>query len=503
MEVSCVGDEENINVMPVEWQKMKYKIDEETKEIKETVEGTFTQYPIKLAWAITIHKSQGLTFKKAIIDAEAAFAHGQVYVALSRLQSLEGLVLSTPIQKHSVKHDRTVESFTKHYEENQPDSATLESSKKAYQKQLLTDLFNFDTLQKFIFFSIKLAKEHSSSLHANLTGVFLEINKNVKEDIIDISGKFRNQLLNFLSKEIDVEKDVALQDRIRKASIYFSGKVKELVADKIENITIETDNKAVRKSVKDVVNKLLQEALFKFSCLQFCQKGFIVKDYLEAKAKASLDENTIKPSRKESSEAVSSDISRPDFYKRLKAWRDATADELDWEVYMVLQLKTMRELSAKLPATTRGLKAINGLGKKKLEKFGSDLLEMIISYREENNIETVTYEEPEITNKAPEKNTKQISFELWEAGKTIKDIAKERQLVTSTIEGHLSYFVGTGDISIDKFVSAEKVKRLSDYFKNQETILLNEAKTSLGEDVSFGELRLVLHHLKFKGEIKE
>ena len=503
VEVSCVGDEENINVMPVEWQKMKYKIDEETKEIKETVEGTFTQYPIKLAWAITIHKSQGLTFKKAIIDAEAAFAHGQVYVALSRLQSLEGLVLSTPIQKHSVKHDRTVESFTKHYEENQPDSATLESSKKAYQKQLLTDLFNFDTLQKFIFFSIKLAKEHSSSLHANLTGVFLEINKNVKEDIIDISGKFRNQLLNFLSKEIDVEKDVALQDRIRKASIYFSEKVKELVADKIENITIETDNKAVRKSVKDVVNKLLQEALFKFSCLQFCQKGFIVKDYLEAKAKASLDENTIKPSRKESSEAVSSDISRPDFYKRLKAWRDATADELDWEVYMVLQLKTMRELSAKLPATTQGLKAINGLGKKKLEKFGSDLLEMIISYREENNIETVTYEEPEITNKAPEKNTKQISFELWEAGKTIKDIAKERQLVTSTIEGHLSYFVGTGDISIDKFVSAEKVKRISDYFKNQETILLNEAKTSLGEDVSFGELRLVLHHLKFKGEIKE
>jgi len=503
VEVNCEGDEEPINVMPVEWEKMKYKIDEETKEIKETVEGTFTQYPLKLAWAITIHKSQGLTFEKAIIDAQAAFAHGQVYVALSRCKSLEGLILSTPIGAHSVKHDRTVESFTKHYEENQPDRKQLETSKKVYQQQLLTNLFDFDTLQKFIFFSIKLLKEHSGSLQGNPMVVFQEINKKVKEDIVDVSGKFRNQLLNSLSKKIDIEKDATLQDRIQKAGVYFSGKIKELVADKIENITIETGNKAIRKSLKDVTNKLLKEALFKSSCLQACQKGFIVKNYLKARAKASLGDHTLKPVPAKSAETVSTDITSPDLYKRLKAWRNAKADELDWDVYMVLQLKTMRELSAKLPVTKQELKAINGMGKKKLEMFGDDLLEMIILYCKENNIEYDTYEEPEISIKVPKKRSKQISFELWKAGKTIENIAKERHFATSTIEGHLAYFVGTGDISVHKILSAEKIRLISNFFQKEKTTTLGEAKTSLGDDVSYGELRLVLEHLRFKGEIKE
>ncbi|MCD4790013.1 MAG: helix-turn-helix domain-containing protein, partial [Bacteroidales bacterium] len=503
VKVKCDGDEEPINVMPVEWQKMKYALDNETKEIKETVEGTFTQYPLKLAWAITIHKSQGLTFKKAIIDAEAAFAHGQVYVALSRLQSLEGLVLSTQILKHSVKHDRTVESFTKHYEENQPDKAELETSRKAYQQQLLTDLFDFNTLQKNIFYSIKLVNENSSSLPTGIREHFIEMNNNVREKIADVSVKFRNQLLYLFSKESDAEKNDALQERIKKASVYFSEHVKELVQNKIDSLNIETDNKAVRKSLKGAVDRLQQEAFLKFTCLHACQSGFIVKDYLETKAKASLEEHTPKPVRKKSTAAVSSDIAHPEFYKLLKAWRDAKAEEQDWDVYMVLQLKTMRELSAILPATTRELKAINGLGKKKIEMFGSDLLEMIISYRKENNIETVTFEEPEITVKVPKKSSKRISFELWKAGKTLKDIAKERQFATSTIEGHLAYFVGTGELTVEEIVSAEKVKRISDFFQKQETTLLSEAKAALGEDVTYSELHFVLQHLRFKSEIKD
>jgi ATP-dependent exoDNAse (exonuclease V) alpha subunit len=118
--VRCPDDEEDIAVGQAEWQNSKYTIDEETKEIKETVLGTFSQIPLKLAWAITIHKSQGLTFEKAIIDAKAAFAHGQVYVALSRCKTLEGMVLSTPISNQSIKSDAKVSGFNREIEQNPP-----------------------------------------------------------------------------------------------------------------------------------------------------------------------------------------------------------------------------------------------------------------------------------------------------------------------------------------------------------------------------------------------
>ena len=495
--VICDGDDEPINVLPLEWEKIKYIIDEETKEIKENVEGTFTQYPLKLAWAITIHKSQGLTFEKAIIDAQSAFAHGQVYVALSRCKSLEGIVLSTPIESQSVKHDKTVESFTKNYEENQPDAAELESSKKAFQQQLLKDLFDFGNLQKLIFFSIKVFNENSSSLENNHKDIFVELNKIVKEYIIDVSVKFRNQLLYLFSKNIDIEKDSETQDRIRKAANYFSEKIKEIFFDKITNINIETDNKAVRKSVKDVLNKLLTEAIFKYSCLKACHENFNVQNYLKAKAMASLEESTFKPSRKKTTETVSTNIANPELYKQIKGWRDEKMKELDWKAYMILPLKTIRELSDSLPVTNQALKKIKGLGKKKLLLFGAELIEIIMSYCDENNIEYDTSEKPELDIKVPKKNTKQISFELWKTGKTIKDIAKVRQLTITTIEGHFAHFVGNGVIPVEIFVITEKIKLISDYFKKENFTTLTEAKSALGDEVTYGELRLVLEHLKF------
>ena len=81
------GSEEDFLLLPEEWGNYKYVLNEETKEITEVIEGTFRQYPIRLAWAITIHKSQGLTFERAIIDARNSFAHGQTYVALSRCKT--------------------------------------------------------------------------------------------------------------------------------------------------------------------------------------------------------------------------------------------------------------------------------------------------------------------------------------------------------------------------------------------------------------------------------
>lgn len=100
-----------IEVEPMEWQNIRYQFDDETKEISSKQIGRFKQYPLKAAWAITVHKSQGLTFDKAIIDVHAAFSPGQAYVALSRCRTLEGLVLSSPVSASVFMKDKAVDAY--------------------------------------------------------------------------------------------------------------------------------------------------------------------------------------------------------------------------------------------------------------------------------------------------------------------------------------------------------------------------------------------------------
>ncbi|MDL2228594.1 AAA family ATPase, partial [Odoribacter sp. OttesenSCG-928-L07] len=144
--VKCDDNDENITVQPLEWTNVKYVLNHTTNEIEEEIQGTFKQYPLKLAWAITIHKSQGLTFEKLIVDAQMSFAHGQVYVALSRCKSLEGLVLISKIDKHTLKNDYSVDLFEYEIEHKHADIEKLQTLKKKYFYDLLNELFTFEQL---------------------------------------------------------------------------------------------------------------------------------------------------------------------------------------------------------------------------------------------------------------------------------------------------------------------------------------------------------------------
>jgi len=501
--VRCPDDDEDIYVEPLEWQNVKYIIEEQNKEIKEKVEGTFTQIPLKLAWAITIHKSQGLTFDRAVIDSEAAFAHGQVYVALSRCRSLEGLVLSTKFSPYSLKQDKSIEGFNIQTNKRQAGPEELTVSKTAYQRQLLEDLIDFSEMQRHVNSFYFLLHDNRKSLQPEVEVPVKEMKEQVLKEITEISEKFKSQIGRLLEKKNDAEKHDELQERIRKGAVYFSDKLNDCILRKIKEFSVESDNAEVLKKVKKAEKRLLEEVWYKRACLDACRDGFIVKDYLKERAMASLEEMPKKRPSKTEKLPVSKDIANAGLYELLKEWRNVRAQELGMPYFMVLPLKTMRALSNQVPSNMDELKRVHGFGRKKIEQFGEELLELLNEYRHDHELKTEPLPEPvKKKEKKPKINTREVSLKLWLQHKDIAKVALERGLTRATVEGHLAHYVGLGELQVEEFVDEEKIRKITKVMTEHNNFTLAEIKAKLGDDVSYGELKMVRQHLLWLGKSK-
>jgi hypothetical protein len=415
---------------------------------------------------------------------------------------MDGLVLSTPFAPSSLKHDKSIDEFNMSAIQSQPDKKDLDSSKSEFQEQLLMDLFSFSQLQSEINWYLRVLSESRKSLSITDLSSVEWIKPQVKTDITDVSEKFRKQLKRFLVENSNAEKSIPLQERIVKAASYFSDKIQQLVIEPVNELSTETDNKEVKRSITKAEEKLIFEAALKKESLLACKDGFIVKDYLIEKAKAAMEPPARKRARKSSKLPVSHEISNPELYELIKKWRNAKSSELGLSVFMVLPLKTMRALSNQVPGNMEELKEVHGFGKLKLERFGHEILELIHSYREEHEVVIAPVIQKKSLNAIPKKNTKLVSLELWNNHKDLNKVAEERGLVRSTIEGHLAHFVEKGELPVSDFIEEEDLKKVTAFLVENQDMPFSEIKTKLGDDFTYGDLRFVRAHLNHQQTIQ-
>jgi hypothetical protein len=292
VKVQPTGDSSHeIDVPIVTWENVRYVVDDKKKEITEEVEGSFSQLPLKPAWAITIHKSQGLTFDRAIIDAAASFAHGQTYVALSRCRTMEGLVLERPLSASSIISDQTVNEYMEHEAETALNEQGVSDLENAYELHLALELFNFRMLQTSLENCVRLVKENFSSSHPAMVSNADATEKETKAEIYDVGNRFCQQLTAMGQASDNTNLSPQIQDRIHKGAGYFLDKLEEL-REKLTLFPSVHDNNKITVKLAELMDLLVDSLKLKRNLMRaFKTSDFSTSLYLDTKAEVILSKS--------------------------------------------------------------------------------------------------------------------------------------------------------------------------------------------------------------------
>ena len=502
--VDCDGLQ--IVVQQDTWENSKYNLNRTDGKLEQNVVGTYTQYPLRLAWAITIHKSQGLTFDRVMIDAASAFSSGQVYVALSRCTSLGGIVLLNKIPQTAIKDNEQVNKGQQNLTYKGSLADRFEGARQVYTQQLLEETFAFYEVDD----ALLQLRYHVDAESGKLNNGAREwadklVNAFTTEKMNGL--KFIRQINTLLKNMPIAEDNQALQIRISAAANHFEPKFNGLL-EIIKTQPIITEHKETAEIINDhllaAANAIHAAAYY----LVYCKNQFSVTTFLQHKlnyAQTKFNINCYASSQR----STKIDAPNPELYNALKQWRDTICEEEGIPIFMIASHASLKEICTYLPKTKRDLLLISGFGKAKVDKYGDEIIDFIETYCDTHQIETniaakktkPTKEKKVktavVATKAEKPNTQTSSYNLFKDGKTIAEIAKERNFAVSTIEGHIAACIEKGLIQIEEVMPIERFNTLAEIMKTKEDKSLTEMKV-LHPTLEFGEMKMVLAGLKGK-----
>lgn len=427
-----------------QWRNIKYELNPLTNEIDETDIGEFIQYPIKLAWAITVHKSQGLTFEKAILDINRAFAPGQVYVALSRLKSLDGLVLTSPVQFNAIAQDKVLVEYAEMKPKNEEVKQLIDKETVFFLQAYLLKVYDFVWLHASLKRHVEsYTMAENKSTKQRYQGWAQELF--VKFEPLKLNAdKFSNQLILLFEKR-EGEYLQTIHARHIAAKNYFYPVLKELS----KSVLVQIELLKEEKQIKIYLEELLELEGLLFKHLQQLDKVSTVLENI---------------------------LNNVEFNK-LQLKQQANQHE---RLELVRQTIAITEKAAFEERRSKSVVKKTSSGKVKKER----------KPREPRQPKA---------EKEPKPDTKETSFELYKAGKTLGEIAIERGMAITTIENHMSHYVSLGLIPVTQFVAKEKYDAIIESYKKHGDGLSTPIKEELGDGYSYSEIRFALatqKHLK-------
>ena len=374
--VTCDGEDDPIQVNYETWENNTFSYNRKENSVDVKTIGTFTQLPLRLAWAITIHKSQGLTFQKVAIDAANSFTSGQVYVALSRCTSLDGIVLLSPINSNSIMVDSRIQRFSKNNfnEDLLPDF--VNRKKRDTLCNMLIKLFSFNLLEVAVLDLKGYVTEFRADF-SDYTPQMVENILSIVQDLSDVGTRFAVQL-----RKITNANDFSLlNSRVNDAKIYFLQRLETLEkAMDITNVSTKKKERANKFSkFLNEVNKNLQETLF---FLKNLDDDISVEQFYMLRHEFVVEKvnyNVYEEEKEDANEQTVDSELIAVIYSKLMAWRNNLAKELDIPSYLIFKKDTIMEMAQKMPDTKDKLLKINGVGKVKAGKYGQECIDIIKS----------------------------------------------------------------------------------------------------------------------------